>query len=564
MGELYKLKESDRQIFDVADEHPNVFTEWYFRTPYSGTHWHPHSPRKLISDGYDKMRAEWEALGCPMRFKSNVDDVLVRFENGEPVFHQLHGFRFQDGWQMDFAKSEKMTDVLLGGMGSGKTLIAMVRSMKQAIRLGGYKGFLIGPQMKQAAELWDKAIKMMFKTRFGDQFFRTKTSKPPTFTLGHSEIGEITYTCIPALDDPDAIKNLEGDEIIIDQFEMLGIDNDFKANVVSRLRGYDPMTGREKWGKLTYLGNANSDDPGFLELVEEAKSDPENFGFFQPDTRDNLYISDRQLARMKREFIKTEEDEDVYFRGIPSLGKGKYFPITSIGRCKSSTLTEEMLQALREKRPGWVMEEARGVGVYKFEMPPIQGHTYITLADPGWGNPPGRNAPAIGVLDITHFPTTPATLTAFSWTFGKGHPEPWINQFLSYTRVYNTIGRSYYDATGPQRGYERFVKDLMHLGAVPVGLQSGEKDANLTGLRTLLSQGLIQWSDKIGGIPNQLLKYELPDTHLAQDIVIMLALSSIHLSPLLLQEDRKPREEHARPRDRYARPHRRTVRRNRR
>ena len=548
---LWVLNENDLKIFAKSKENPNIFLEWYFRSRDSGTIWQPRSPRKIVSIEYDAMYALWTQQHQPRSFVYDNpfgrDEVVVRgMDRGLPIFHQKHGFRIR-GWQLDAWFSKAYADIFVGGFGSGKTLLAVARTLYNAVTLPGYRGFYIGPHAEQANELKKKAMDLMRGTRFYEQFYISDTKKPSSLTVGNDLVGETTLECIPMLDEPEKVKNLEGDEAVIDQFEDLNIDNEFKANLISRLRGYDIQSAREKLAKTTWVGNANSDDPGFLNMLDEAqqahkRGEHDEYGYFQPDSRDNIYTSDRQLAQWRKQFVKTQEDEDVYFKGIPQAGKGKYFPKSSIDRCKTKALNEYMAMGLGLDRPGFVRDSLPGVGIYLWETPKDPNGHYIQVIDPGWGNPPERNAPCLVVLNVANFPAVPARLAAFAWLPAHGSPDPWLYKCFEYATTYDLLGRTFYDATGPQKGYERFVKKLTTIGAQPIGLQSGEKDAGLTGLRTILSQGLFQYPEEITGIERQLLKYTLPDKEFAQDIVMALALMTVHLGPLLL-EDEKPEKE---------------------
>jgi hypothetical protein len=165
-------------------------------------------------------------------------------------------------------------------------------------------------------------------------------------------------------------------------------------------------------------------------------------------------------------------------------------------------------------------------------LPPEPKAIYAQFADPGWGNPPYRNSPAIAVFRVDDFPARPAEVAAFQWVFGNGQPHNWINTFIDNYHLYD-IPSSYsaYDATGPQSGYQQLNAPLASIGAMEVSMGGGMKDTYITFLRMMLNKQMILWPEELMSWTHQLTEYEQPDKNLAQDIVMMLVIAAAWLQP---------------------------------
>lgn len=138
--EIYRLNDGDREIFKKAKENPNYFTEFYLRSPHTGTYWRPVEESSDVPEiqavidkwkrGYEVLWNKWQALGQPLGRQLLNDEnhyydfehkdryYIVDIEEGDeyPVFFDNHGIIFLP-WQYDAYMAKQLTKVLLGGYG---------------------------------------------------------------------------------------------------------------------------------------------------------------------------------------------------------------------------------------------------------------------------------------------------------------------------------------------------------------------------------------------------------------------------------------------------------------
>jgi hypothetical protein len=99
-----------------------------------------------------------------------------------------------------------------------------------------------------------------------------------------------------------------------------------------------------------------------------------------------------------------------------------------------------------------------------------------------------------------------------------------MQRFADYAHRYHCIGRCCYDSTGAQSGYDKLVELFNDLISEGLNMSGGKKYEYINFAKTMMSKGLIQFPT-IAGIISQLMKYDLPDTHIPQDIVMMIAMT---------------------------------------
>lgn len=545
-----RLSAFEREIALAGRENPAAFTNWFIRGPESGSYYRPHQKRPFWYEPYDKLAAAWHELGRPDYFafdggdwrrvtKKQYEDIAeyvgevyaTRMISGsEPTFFRPHGFIPLD-WQLEMLNAPQKTITILGGFASAKTQGALVKMLILGAILPGFKCFVIAPRRRQVGEILAKAKDLLRKTIYSDLFVvrwteRYMGTENQALILGSELTGtNNVIEFIPALDDPSKLHNLEGDAALVDQTEqftnLLSGTDGLLPSLSSRLRGIDPGSGREREALTMFIANAN-DNPELWQLVARAQIDPDNYAFFNPSTFDNYYVSDAQLEKMIRDYGTSDEEINVHFKGLRPTGSGEVFS-RALQELSHDPEIDQMMEANKNRTPGWVYYETPGVGLTRWQMPPIQDHHYLVAADPGWGNPPNRNSPVVGVFDITNFPRWPARMVAFHWVEGKGNPGSWIDAFVEYVSLYNATGRCAYDATGNQRGYSILVDRLKATAAEEVSL-SGTKDSYLNVLRMIMEQGWLKMP-YIPGMRFQMTQYVLPEpAKLPQDIVMMLVI----------------------------------------
>lgn len=563
---LYKLTPGEQAIFQRArvDRNPNWITNYYMRSETTGTYWRPildQDIERLELEqfrtaalrwklGYENIYAVWKELGEPEYFYPENEEwiacskgdyygraermervyrVADDMDTGSVMFHHPHGALLLP-WQLELFRAKQPLNMVVGAYGSGKTWAKILHMLCNAVTLPGYRGFVLGPYNIQSSEVYTQALSIISDTYFYERFVIRTVTKPFTkIELGHEGIGKTTIEFYPIMDDPLKIRTLTGDEGMVDQVEMLPDINELVRTLGTRLRGQ--YHGRPRLGKMTLIGNP-SDNPEMWDWFDDAKAAPDEIFSYAPATHENTYLTIKDFLRFQKQVGSDPENRAIYLFAQRPTGSGKHFPAESLDKCRSQELDDYMEEGLRSKSPGFQRLEAARVAVWRWETPYVPGHEYIVTADPGWGNPPFRNSPVVGVWDITAYTLgAPARLVGFEWVFGNGSPNPWINKFTDYVMTYHAIGMCAYDGTGFQVGYEKFVHGLQDLLAEPVNLGGQKKFAALNLAKKMFADGRFA----IPNIPsmfNQLAKYDIPDNNLRQDIVSFILVTASWLERL--------------------------------
>jgi len=559
--ELYKLTKADRDIFERTPENPNLFTNWYFRGPNSGTFATPTTTDERYKALYKALMKRWLKLDKPVKFDFayNYDEVpLTPFKavTGQifmrglamptvsspvyakfipnqklPNFQVNHGFWLQD-WQIDIMKLKQTSKVLIGGYGSSKTSISMIEMLINMAILPGFRGFCIAPVSMQSTAVYDGMLQKMEGTLYEQNFlYRNIRKQPQELGCRNDFTGETSVKFYSVRDDPDKIKNLEGDMAHIDQAEQLPDIPKVRGNISSRLRGN--YQGRDRLGLIYYIANPN-DNPQLWDLADGAEQDSDNTVFKQMASYDNWALTEAQIRKFERDVGATENERNSNLFGFRPVGDGKQFSGDSIKKCLSASLDERMKKGLEANTPGFIRKDAPRVGIYQWEIPPENDHTYIVMADPGQDNPPHRNAAVIGVWDITGFPGTPevpvpAQLVAFQWVFSNNSPLPWMAAFFDYVERYKAIGRCGYDNTGWQSNYLQWVETFARVQSTGMNMNQSNKYGHLNSAKQLMNRGYLAYPT-IQMLTSQLAKYDLPDDDIPQDIVVMIMLTCTWLN----------------------------------
>lgn len=563
-----ELTQGDREIFAAArrENNPNRITNYYLRNEDSGTYWRPVSNAEIAKfllpqsadvgrnwqQGYLALTDLWQRLRQPEYFGPDLrspdlpwiqlnkqqykdrSEKLLRVYRvvddgfGNEIFHHPHGVQLLD-WQLQMWRSRQPVQVIVGGFGSGKTWSKIIHMIVRAVMLPGYRAFALAPYSIQSSEVFKQALQIIEGTML-ERFLVSSPSKPfPTLNFENDLVGKTSIECYPVLDDPAKIRTLTGDEALLDQAEKMDESlDDFMRDAGTRLRGQ--VRGRPRQGQISLIANSE-DSPMLWDWFEESKTDPDWVWAHQPPTFANLYLTMSDLTRFEKIVGKDDSARRMYLLGERPIGSGSQFSRQLIENIHAPYLDDMMTEAINENKPGYVRLEASKVGVYRWELPYDPAGTYFVAADPGWGNPPDRNSPAIFVWRIDDFPNTPAVLAAFHWVSGNGSPDPWIQQFIEYTYTYKAIGRAAHDATAWQKGYERWVSGLKALMPTPIDMSGQKKFTYLTLLRLMMMRKLLEMPN-LSNVFSQLAKYTLPDAKLRQDLVMALTVSAAWLEPM--------------------------------
>lgn len=607
---MYKLTEGDLQIIRRAQEtnNPNWFLNFYLRSPGSGTWWRPVSDDDLdrlvfhefrvraqeMQAGYGRLADIWHQLGkpdyfghadsvwralTPDEYESRIGQMepynyhtVYPIDGGEPSFHNNHGLILIP-WQLQMHQVPQEEVVVVGGLGSAKTLGALARMIYHSATLRGYRGIAMAPNSYQAEEFHSLAREIIADTLFEDRFLEKAPMRPrPTLIISNDLVRRSRIECIPVAKEPDKARTVTGDECVIDQCEKFEPDvlAELRRSMGTRFRGQ--LHGRQKVGRTAYLANSGDND-ALWAMFDEAKKYSRDVWAFSPPSVLNIYLTVKDLIRFQNRVGRDEDSQRMYLRGERPMGSGEHFNAMMLKLMRDNDYTAmlkraseepvyDMLEEERDPQPGYIWREAPETGCHYFKTPAESGHQYVIVADPGTKNPPHRDSPVVAVWDITNFPHAPAVLVAFSWVFAHGDIEAWMAQYMEWAIEYRCAGGSAgYDATGQQSTYEKMPFGLQEIDAVGYNFGGNAKYGWLGLLKLFMRRGLLR-TPYLTGMFGQLVRYKLPDEKIAQDIVMMLVVLAAMLETLwysvfgadgeLIEDD--PEEMRPEPYDRYDRP----------
>lgn len=541
MASLYKLTDGDRAIFAATKTNPNFFTDYYLRSPTSGTWWREvdsgsknvEVPEiKALVDrwerGYERLFDEWSKIGKPEQFEYANRKYNAVEEAMGIAFHDHHGILFLD-WQVQLWHATQPTAVVLGGYGSGKSYGEMLINMIRMATLRQFRAFVLAPFQEQAKEIFDQILNVIADTEYAKRFLIAQPRSPrPKIIVGNDLVGESTMEFYPINENPEKVLNLSGDVAHIEQAEQLEEIQKLIRLVGSRFRGR--VGGRERLGLIRFIANAE-DNTELWDLVDEAEEDPAEILYLAPSTFDNIHNTPRQLKIIAKRMGSDPNIRASALKGARPIGSGEHFPHSAIAKCRADWLDDLMADGLKRELSGFHRVEAPKAGVVEWTIPPMENGIHLLVADPGWANPPERNSAAIMVFEITDFPTRPAHLRAFAWVYGNGSPDPWLQKYAEYCIEYNCVSRNAFDATGPQAGYERWVHGLHTLLPTPYNFGGVAKFVALNTTKKMINNGLLTFPN-LPMLFNQMTKYKLPDDKIRQDLVMAVLVACNWLEQL--------------------------------
>lgn len=518
------ITDADFEIFRRARTDANWFTEHYLKTARSGTYYRKDYPDERKQIAWKTMRDLWSSDGKPLDWQYQQQDFIVSNDiDGDPVFFMNHGVLLQP-WQLQMHHAPQAERLVLGGVGTGKTLGITASMLVRAATTPDYKGLAIAPQSTQAKQTYEYATRQLLPdTPYSRRWVKAMPSHPwPRIDIANDYIGLSTIE-IRGVDDQtlEKILTLEYDEIFVDQAEMYMLLAHLRIVAGTRLRG--TVNGRPRLGYLTMIANANQ-NPYLWYLKDRALAEPEKCLFLNPKTRDNPYISSRDIESFIEKFGSATEAEQ-WMNGERPMIDGAEFSWSAINQCIDDEILGICYEEKAKGTPGFIVESNARTGIYRFEMPPENGRIYVVAGDPGQGNPPDRNSPPIMVWDVTDFPRGNATLRAFHWVFGRGRYTNFVNEFKRYVDLYSAHTRAGFDATGTQSALNEFAFYEDEIAVIPLDMSGAKKQAMLNSAKWFMAKGKLRFP-RIENLVVQLNMYEQPEPKgLAQDLVMTLAMS---------------------------------------
>jgi hypothetical protein len=493
MTQLHVMTEAELEILAASVEHPNIFFDYWFRKPGREHGW------------------------------------------------QLD-YNFEDAgkWQEEFCMASQSFIVCIAGISTGKTLGAIMSAAYFATLSQYFKFMNVAPTARQSVFMYQALLEQAEGTPFWDLISSYPKRPWPQISIEymvgnrkHSSLLEMTS--LGESGDASHIFSYRGDWINIEEAGQVQGLGEVVSNLVTRLTG-STAEGRPYLGRLSIISNP-WENVELWQLYDMAAADEEDGLIFNIDTRANKNTTEKQV-KFALKWIP-QDLHAKFMTGDRPLGKGTYFPAMIVDSCCNSALTDTVRNGVKEKIPGYEFEELPHMGMFFFKTPKRDGRIYFILGDPGTGTAPSRNAPTLGVFDVTDAPKL-TTLVAFWWGNGGGSIMPMVTRIMEWTDYYKPIMVAV-DNTGPQkstaelltedyiRGQKKSIETIYGLD-----FSGGKKYSYLVALRLLMESHSLIWPSACSGIKSQLVTYDpvLDKTRsgkLAQDIVAMLAMAAFSI-----------------------------------
>lgn len=120
----YVLTPGDRELFALAKQDVNIFTDFYFRSPDTGTWWNPDEPDPERLAGYESLLNLWKSANRPNQFALRDQDsgteiiyqVRPDIDPDQPRFFHNHGFLWLP-WQSAVHHAPQKDRTIVGGYG---------------------------------------------------------------------------------------------------------------------------------------------------------------------------------------------------------------------------------------------------------------------------------------------------------------------------------------------------------------------------------------------------------------------------------------------------------------
>lgn len=428
---------------------------------------------------------------------------------------------------------------ILGSWASGKTTNVAKMAAAKCMTTSYYKFVNVAPVGRQADLMYRFLYRMTVGNDRIEHLIEKRVGSPrPLIRFWNGSTMEFLTV------KPEYLTYLEGEEFDwgnIEEAANLINFSDVLSTLGSRLRGIRERTNVTRDNKLT-ITSVPGDDDDLLRFFELGlKGNPDHLSIKLKVREHNLVLSDLDPDDPKQGHVTEEqirvmlgrllpEDIPVYIDCEWPSVTGRIIPASHYDACESIEMEIWMDDMIQSQVIGAVREEDERLGIVRWEMPHEHGHSYLTIGDPGTGNPPKRNAGVVMVWDTTDIP---AQLVYFHWVFGFGSISPWVASFKYAKEKYP--GPCGFDTTSTQKYMDELVFEQEGIIVHPLNF-SRDKNGFLNALRFLLERKGMSFPF-IFGMKSQSRKYKLPDKHLAQDIIATLMMSAWMIRPSMAGQD---------------------------
>lgn len=509
-----------------------------------------------------------------IRGKEDPNLILEYFfsKRGKTGFQFDHNFRRP--WQKSMCMASQRDIVIIGGVGTGKTVaVGMAGCVWSLTTHPDFRFMNAAPTAYQAKLMYRDILKRARGTRFEDLIWKSPEKPYPMieirFKVGDTEVVS-TLEFMSVDKNANNIFSWEGDWANLEEGGLNDNLEEIITSVGTRLRG--SADDRERLGRLSIITNPH-ENPTLWMYYDMAEGDPENFLAMTLSTYDNENVTEQQRDRMIKRI--PVHDRKRFLLGERPEGKGIYFPADKVKHCVDDMYGDIIKARAEAGIPGYVIDTKHGAGVVYFTTPPKRHapkskladlvangempSAYVLIGDPGSGEAPFRNAPALMLFDVSEFPKMPARLAAFWWGAGHGSITPFVSMLIRFSIDYR-LNNAYIDSTGPSKGTAELINNYiqsqrlddaelkrwlgfsennelpLNLGlpkdfeVIGMDFSGAKKPAYLTSGRILIEAARIVWPGIIHGIGAQLRNYDpLKDkenSKHAQDLVATLCMAS--------------------------------------
>ena len=451
-------------------------------------------------------------------------------DDEEGGFYFDKNFRPGGEWQKKLYYAKQSNIVVIGGIGTGKTLGVGMAASAMAIVTESFKFLNVAQKEWQAKLMYDLILEWSEDTPFKNLIWSAPQRPYPKIILRYRIGGRLNQSSLEFMSvDRDArgIFSWRGDWINVEEAGLLDNLDEIALNLSTRLTG-STKTGRPYLGRFSFISNP-WENPHLWYLFDMASADPENNLAVVVGTKDNQNVTAEQIENMLKHI--PEDERPRFLEGLRPEGKGNYFSKEAIYQCEDIAQAELIDIGLKEGKTGYVQKRMQTTGIYHMEMPKIKERMYFILGDPGSANAPARNSPVLICWDVTDFPNSPMRMVAFWWGFGNGKIQPFLDVIIEWKAKYNPflIG---IDSTGPQKSIAELVN--LHyedeLDLVGFDFSGPRKATYLVASRLMVEARLVRWPKSIKGMRAQLANYDpakdrggLPK--IPQDIVAAVAMA---------------------------------------
>lgn len=539
MADGVELTPEEEYIFNKARATGdlNIFTEYFFQLPFSGT-WY--TTEDNVAE-YNMLHDAWVKLGKPdERFDATLDGIRVEirvmwdeYYGGEPMFLLPHGYRLLP-WITEFVSAKVEKALAITGTGTGKTSNIAIAALTYCALYPGFDFLNASASQAQSdlmlgeIEKWvtgSKFEKFIVKNRRGSNILWKMRHNYPTVTINVYGVASTVVCQTLSRSGSGGIgSNILGGErdwINVDEAQLVQDIDNVRAILATRLRGVR-RTGVPRLSKETWITN-----PGLNPALDEYRDILEKLAEEYPgrfividglDQSANIYLTKRQKDAQVR--VMTEGEADRWIRGLSSaLSVNQDIGEQKVQNCYSEEL---------DKRVRAIGEYSERVGLMSYELPYVPGRNYIAVGDVGKSTLTGlhsMNVPCVMVFDITDFLKRPMELVAFYWRDGRGTYETWVDLFSSAMVRYRCVG--YYDSTNVQTALEDFSR-LGDMPTYPVYFSggAGKKQWALAVLNQLFDDGQFKFP-KIKGLWYQARIYDIRSKKIPDDIIATLMVLAL-------------------------------------